>query len=140
MNSKVLQVLEYTKIIERLADKATSAPGRELCLGLLPETDLDIINHNQQETADAFSRLIKKSGISFGNNKPLGASLKSLEIGAALSAGELLKIAGLLENVNRIKAYGRKARNDLQDDSLSQSFDEVQPFIQISEELRRCIL
>ena len=36
MNSKVLQVLEYTKIIERLADKATSAPGRELCLHLLP--------------------------------------------------------------------------------------------------------
>jgi len=140
MNSKVLQVLEYTKIIERLADKATSAPGRELCLNLLPKTDLDEINHDQQETADAFSRLIKKSGISFGNNKPLGASLKSLEIGAALSAGELLKIAGLLENVNRIKAYGRKERNDLPDDSLTCYFDELQPFTQISEELRRCIL
>ena len=140
MNSKVLQVLEYTKIIDRLADKATSAPGRELCMKLLPMTDLDDINRNQSETADAFSRLIKKSGISFGNNKPLGASLKSLEIGAALSAGELLKIAGLLENVNRIKAYGRKERNDLPDDSLSPYFDELQPFTQISEELRRCIL
>lgn len=140
MNSKVLQVLEYTKIIDRLADKATSAPGRELCIKLLPMTDLEEINRNQAETADAFSRLIKKSGISFGNNKPLGASLKSLEIGAALSAGELLKIAGLLENVNRIKAYGRKERNDLPDDSLSPYFDELQPFTQISEELRRCIL
>jgi len=140
MNSKVLQVLEYTKIIDRLADKATSAPGRELCMKLLPMTDLEEINRNQAETADAFSRLIKKSGISFGNNKPLGASLKSLEIGAALSAGELLKIAGLLENVNRIKAYGRKERNDLPDDSLSPYFDELQPFTQISEELRRCIL
>ncbi len=140
MNSKVLQVLEYTKIIDRLADKATSAPGRELCMKLLPMTDLDEINRNQAETADAFSRLIKKSGISFGNNKPLGASLKSLEIGATLSAGELLKIAGLLENVNRIKAYGRKERNDLPDDSLSPYFDELQPFTQISEELRRCIL
>ena len=140
MNSKVLQVLEYTKIIDRLADKATSAPGRELCIKLLPMTDLEEINRNQAETADAFSRLIKKSGISFGNNKPLGASLKSLEIGAALSAGELLKIAGLLENVNRIKTYGRKERNDLPDDSLSPYFDELQPFTQISEELRRCIL
>ena len=140
MNSKVLQVLEYTKIIDRLADRATSAPGRELCMKLVPMTDLEEINRNQAETADAFSRLIKKSGISFGNNKPLGASLKSLEIGAALSAGELLKIAGLLENVNRIKAYGRKERNDLPDDSLSPYFDELQPFTQISEELRRCIL
>ena len=65
MNSKVLQVLEYTKIIERLADKATSAPGRELCLHLLPQTDLEDIKQAQTETADAFSRLVKKSGISF---------------------------------------------------------------------------
>ena len=99
MNSKVLHVLEYTKIIDRLCDKSTSDLGRELCKNLLPMTDLEEINKAQTETADAFSRLVKKSGVSFGNNKPLGASLKSLEIGAALSAGELLKIAGLLENV-----------------------------------------
>ena len=140
MNSKVLQVLEYTKIIDRLADKATSAPGRELCLHLLPQTDLDDIKQAQTETADAFSRLVKKSGISFGNNKPLGASLKTLEIGASLSAGELLRIAGLLENVGRVKAYGRKERTDLPDDSLTHYFDELQPLTPVSEELRRCIL
>lgn len=140
MNSKVLQVLEYTKIIERLADKATSAPGRKLCLHLLPQTDLEDIKQAQKETADAFSRLVKKSGISFGNNKPLGASLKTLEIGASLSAGELLKIAGLLENTNRVKSYGRKERTDLPDDSLAHYFDELQPLTPVSEELRRCIL
>jgi len=140
MNSKVLQVLEYTKIIDRLADKATSAPGRELCLHLLPQTDLDDIKQAQTETADAFSRLVKKSGISFGNNKPLGASLKTLEIGASLSAGELLRIAGLLENTNRVKTYGRKERTDLPDDSLTHYFDELQPLTPVSEELRRCIL
>lgn len=140
MNSKVLQTLEYHKIIERLADKATSAPGRELCLNLIPETDMDVIIHNQQETADALSRLLRKNGISFGNNKPLGASLKTLDIGASLSAGDLLKIAGLLENVNRVKTYGRKERLDLPDDSLSCYFDELQPLTPVSEELRRCIL
>ena len=57
MNPKVLQVLEYHKIIERLADKASSLPGRELCLALTPDTDIDVIIHNQQETADALSRL-----------------------------------------------------------------------------------
>lgn len=140
MNSKVLQTLEYHKIIGHLADKATSAPGRELCLNLIPETDMDVIIHNQQETADALSRLLRKNGISFGNNKPLGASLKTLDIGASLSAGDLLKIAGLLENVNRVKTYGRKERPDLPDDSLSCYFDELQPLTPVSEELRRCIL
>ncbi len=140
MNAKVLQVLEYNKIIDRLADKATSAPGKELCQNLLPQTDLDTITLNQLETADALSRLIKKTGISFGNNKPVGFALKTLEIGGTLSADELLKIAGLLENVNRIKTYGRKERNDLPDDSLTHYFDELQPFTPITEELRRCIL
>ena len=140
MNAKVLQTLEYNKIIERLADKATSAPGRELCMNLLPETDKGVIIHNQQETADALSRLLRKSGISFGNNKPLGASLKTLDIGASLSAGELLKIASLLENVNRVKTFGRKERPDLPDDSLTQYFEDLAPLTPVSEELRRCIL
>lgn len=140
MNSKVLQTLEYNKIIERLADKATSAPGRELCINLIPETDKGVIIHNQQETSDALSRLLRKNGISFGNNKPLGASLKTLDIGASLSTGELLKIAALLENVNRVKTFGRKERPDLPDDSLTHYFDELQPLTPVSEELRRCIL
>ena len=140
MNSKVLQTLEYHKIIGRLADKSTSAPGRVVCLNLLPETNIDVIIHNQQETADALSRLLRKNGISFGNNKSLGSSLKTLDIGASLSAGELLKIAGLLENVNRVKSYGRKERPELPDDSLTHYFDELHPLTPVSEELRRCIL
>lgn len=140
MNPKVLQTLEYHKIIQRLADQATSAPGRELCLNLTPDTNIDSIIQNQQETADALSRLLRKDGISFGNNKILKESLKTLEIGASLSAGELLKIAGLLENVNRVKTYGRKERPDLEDDSLSHYFEELKPLTPVSEELRRCIL
>ena len=61
MNSKVLQVLEYTKIIERLADKATSAPGRELCLHLLPQTDLDDISRHRQRPRMLFPALSKKA-------------------------------------------------------------------------------
>ena len=60
MNSKVLRVLEYYKIIDLLTDKATSDPGRKLCRELIPMTDPDEINHAQAETADALSRLFKK--------------------------------------------------------------------------------
>ena len=66
MNQKALQILEYHKIIEKLTDKASSAPGKELCRNLLPETDLDVITINQAHTRDALSRLFKKGGISFG--------------------------------------------------------------------------
>ena len=38
MNAKVLNTLEYTKIINRLTEHATSDPGRKLCRDLVPMT------------------------------------------------------------------------------------------------------
>jgi len=140
MNSKVLHVLEYDKIRDRLTEKATSPLGKELCKNLVPHIDYDTINKAQIETADALSRLFKKDGINFGNNKPLSFSIKSLEIGSSLSATELLSIAAFLENVNRVKSYGRKERNDDPDDSLTGYFDTLLPLTPVSEEIRRCIL
>ena len=140
MNQKALQILEYHKIIEQLTDKASSAPGKELCRTLQPETDMEIIKKNQAHTRDALGRLFKKGGISFGGNKPVGRALSSLEIGSCLSASELLVIAGLLENANRIKTYGRKDRDDSPADTLDEFFDSIEPLTFISEEIRRCIL
>lgn len=140
MNEKALRILEYDKIIEQLVQKASSIPGKDLCRNLLPQTDLGVILTNQAHTRDALSRLFKKGGINFGGNKPLGRYLSSLEIGSCLSAAELLVIAGLLENANRIKAYGRKERDDLPSDTLDEFFDEIEPLTFLSEEIRRCIL
>lgn len=140
MNTKVIHILEFDKIIAQLADRATSAPGRARCLSLLPDTDISSIQLAQKQTGDALTLLFKKGSISFGNNKPIIASLKSLDIGSCLSSTELLSIASLLENVNRVKAYGRKEHSDLTQDSLSDLFDSLQPLTQVSEEIRRCIL
>lgn len=140
MNSKVLRVLEYHKIIEKLTDKATSAPGKELCKELTPMTDLAKINQAQTQTADALSRLFKKGSTSFGGNADLGMSIKSLEVGSALSAFELLKIASLLENVNRIKSYGRSDKEDTPADTLDEYFNALEPLTNLSGEIRRCIL
>ena len=140
MNSKVLRILEYHKIIDKLIDKATSAPGRKLCKELVPMTELSEIAHAQSETADALSRLFKKGSTSFGGNTDLGPSIKSLEVGSALSSSELLKIAAMLENVNRIKAYGRSDRDDAPADTLDDYFGALEPLTNLASEIRRCIL
>lgn len=140
MNEKVLRTLEYNKIIDRLTEKATSEPGRRLCRDLKPFTDMHVINEAQQQTADALSRLFQKGSTSFGGNKDLGFTLKSLEVGSTLSIPELLKIAGLLENVNRIKTYGRREREEESRDSLDDLFDGLEPLTPLSKEIRRCIL
>ncbi len=140
MNQKVLRVLEYNKIIERLTDKATSEQGRKLAAALEPMTDLEAIGKAQTETADALGYLFRKGSTSFGGNKDLGMCIRSLEIGSVLSIEELLRIAAFLENVNRIKSYGRKEREDEPADSLDVYFGSLEPLTPLSNEIRRCIL
>ena len=140
MNNKVLRVLEYHKIIDQLTQKATSEPGRKLAAALLPMTDLDEIRMAQTQTADALGRLFAKGSTSFGSNRDLGMSLKSLEIGSVLSIAELLRIASFLDNVNRVKAYGRRDRDDVPGDSLDTYFDSLEPLTQLAGEINRCIL
>lgn len=140
MNQKVLKTLEYDKIIAMLTDKADSEPGKKLCRELTPSTDLSEIRNRQQETKDALSRLFKKGSTSFGNNKDLGFSIKSLEIGSTLSAPELLKIAAMLDNVSRVRTYGQKEREDEEPDSLNPYFEQLTPLTQIANEINRCIL
>ena len=140
MNQKVLKTLEFHKILQLLTEKADSEPGKKLCRELEPIDDLTEIRLQQAETRDALSRLFKNGSTSFGSNKDLGFSIKSLEIGSTLSSSELLKIAGLLDNVNRIKTYGKKEREDLPDDSLAPYFEALSPLTQVANEINRCIL
>lgn len=140
MNTKVLTTLEYTKIIDLLTEKADSEPGKKLCRELVPSTDLSAIRTAQQETKDALARLFRIGSTSFGSNRDLGFSIRSLEIGSSLSMSELLKLASFLDNVNRIKTYGKKEREDLPNDSLDAYFEGLTPMTQLANEINRCIL
>lgn len=140
MNTKVLTTLEYTKIIDLLTEKADSEPGKKLCRELVPSTDLSAIITAQRETKDALARLFRIGSTSFGSNRDLGFSIRSLEIGSSLSMSELLKLASFLDNVNRIKTYGKKEREDLPNDSLDAYFEGLTPMTQLANEINRCIL
>lgn len=140
MNQKVLKTLEYNKIIDMLTEKADSEPGKRLCRKLLPSTDLEEIVNSQKLTEDALGRLFKAGSTSFGSNSDLNFSIKSLEIGSTLSIVELMKIASMLDNVSRIKTYGKKDREDAPDDSLTEYFEQLTPLTQVANEINRCIL
>ena len=140
MNTKVLTTLEYTKIIDLLTEKSDSEPGKKLCRELVPSTDLSAIRTAQRETKDALARLFRIGSTSFGSNRDLGFSIRSLEIGSSLSMSELLKLASFLDNVSRIKTYGKKEREDLPNDSLDAYFEGLTPMTQLANEINRCIV
>ncbi len=140
MNQKALKVLEYDKIIQLLADQATSDAGKKRCLELVPMTDKQKITEAQTQTSDALSRIYRKGGLSFGGLKDPGFQMKRLEIGGSLNAAELLSVCTLLEITKRAKAYSRENRDDLPSDSLEELFAGLEPLTPLLEEIRRCIL
>lgn len=140
MNKKALSTLEYDKIIEMLVSHASSPLGKIRCEDLLPSDSIAEIEHQQEQTQDALTRLFQKGNLSFGNVKDVRGSLKRLEIGSTLGITELLQICGLLENTSRVKSYGRRERDNGQRDSLDDLFDSLEPLPQLSGEIRRCIL
>lgn len=140
MNKKVLKTLEYNKIIDRLSDCACSELGKEKCRKLEPISDLNKIKNLQKETADALSLVWQKGSVSFSGLHDISASLKRLEIGSALGAGELLKISSLLKIALRVKTFARKEDADGEPNSLDQLFDSIEPLSNLNSEITGCIL
>ncbi|MFI3207907.1 MAG: endonuclease MutS2 [Eubacteriales bacterium] len=140
MNSKTLQKLEYYKIIDLLTAQATSPSGQKRCKDLEPLTDLSTIETMQEQTAAAFSRLVKKGRLSFSGSTSVESSMMRLEIGGALSSVELLHICKLLETANRVKSFGRHDNSDQSEDCLDVFFQQLEPLSPLSMEIRRCIL
>lgn len=140
MNQKVLRTLEYNKIVERLAEYAFGADTKERCLSLLPSTSLSEITHAQQQTKDAMNRSLKKGRLDCSGIKPLSSAIRRVEIGGTMNIEELLGLCKLLETARRVKAYGRKEREDIPSDSLSEFFDGLEPLSPLCDEIRRCII
>ena len=140
MNQKVLRTLEYNKIVERLAEHAFGADTKERCLSLLPSTSLSEITNAQQQTKDAMNRSLKKGRLDCSGIKPLSSAIRRVEIGGTMNIEELLGLCKLLETARRVKAYGRKEREDIPSDSLSELFDGLEPLSPLCDEIRRCII
>lgn len=142
MNKKVLNTLEYDKIVEQLAKLAGSDGGKKLCRSLTPMTDRDEILEAQRETSDALTHIMTQGPISFQGVTPIKESLKRLELGAPLSMRELLDISSLLACAGQTKHYFRKSLNENEEtgDCLNERYQLLEPLAPLMQEIRRCII
>ncbi len=105
MDTRTRKILEYDKIIDRLASRAHSLPGREMCMSLIPTTDVAEAEMRQRDTDDAVRVLLAKgtpplSGLV--DVRPLAARAVA---GATLSCTELRQVAALLRGAARLHAF-----------------------------------
>ena len=105
MTEKILRVLEYEKIVDRLRDRASSQLGKELASEMVPLTDIVRIEEAQKETTDAVTCILRKGSPPLGGIYDIRSYVRRAEAGGMLNPGELLKIADVLRASRRLKGY-----------------------------------
>ena len=140
MNQKVLQTLEFDKIINILTGYATTELGKLMCANLKPMTEEADILNAQDQTQDALTRIYKRGNVSFFGVSDLSPSLARLKMRGTLGTGELLDIARVLESVKNAVSYGVRMEEDLEADSLDELFESLVPLDDLLHEIRRCII
>lgn len=96
MNPKSLRILEYPKVLDRLAEHTAFSAGRELALALTPTGDFDEVARRQQETAEAKDWIAAKGDVSLGGARDIRNHVKLATIGATLPPSDLLEVSDTL--------------------------------------------
>ncbi len=102
---KSIQTLELPRVLERLAEQAVTAEGKERCLALRPLADADDVERLLEQTTAAAGMMTLSGTPSFSGVKPVGASLQRAQMGGALNTRELLDIAAVLRAARSAREY-----------------------------------
>ncbi len=141
MNEKVLHVLEFDKVIDRLVKNASTERGKAMAASLAPYDNMADIELAQSETADALQRILARGSVSFAGIRDVRGSLHAAEAGGILSTRELMDIASLLETTDQVRRYGISDNDEERIfDSLDDRFNCLAPLNHVAGEIRHCIL
>ncbi len=136
--SKVLETLEYDKIIAMLAECASTDGAKARALSLTPVSDYDAVVERQNKTEDA-KRLINAKGYpSFAAPESVVSSADRAYKGAILSPRELLDIAALLRSARMMLDYIKTDKPF--ETSLDEIFLRLLPSRPLEDKITRSIL
>ncbi len=139
MNKKAIHTLEFDKVINIMTEFSTCPEGRRKCGNLLPLDNLEDIRNLQTQTTDALTRILRSGSLSFSGTRDIVESLKRLEVGSTLGAGELLNISSVLKVAARAKAFSRREESAAED-SINYMFEALEPLTNLNNDITRCIL
>lgn len=107
MNSKIIEKLEYNRIIKQLSDLAITAPAKEQALMLMPSSNFDEVKKSIDQTRVLSNILRVKGPMPITDFKDVRASLKRLKVKANLNGeelGNIFLILSLAKDVSQFTA------------------------------------
>lgn len=105
MNKKILQTLEFNKIIQAVANLAASDLGKEQVLMLSPSISKEEIEVWQDETEDGTKVLKLRGRMPIPKLQNVRPHLKRLDIGASLNGLEIAQIGKILRTTSEINRF-----------------------------------
>jgi DNA mismatch repair protein MutS2 len=104
MNNKTLAVLEYKKILSKVAEHCSFSASKDLALDLMPDTSFDTINKKLKETSEA-RVLLSKNDVSVGGAHDIRGKVKLANRGGVLDPTDLLDIKYSLIASRELRAF-----------------------------------
>lgn len=136
MQKKSLEVLEYPKILERLAKMARSSITKDKILNLKPSTDIDYLRDELEKTA-AMAKIISRNGnIDIFGLYDFTEIIGYVRRNGILEPADLLKVLSLLRVSEYLKDYGK----NIEDTYLLDIFDRISTNEFLKDEIDRSII
>lgn len=139
LDGKIMHTLEYGKLIDRLAQHASTGLGRSAALALQPSTVLDDVKHRLQATDEAYAADRLKGAAPFGGIADIRASLKRAKIGGMLNPAELLDIANTVRGGRRVKRHVTGLHEDHPIPMLHALAEQLTEHRELEASIMRCI-
>ncbi|MFB9330317.1 endonuclease MutS2 [Paenibacillus aurantiacus] len=117
MDTKILQTLEFSKIVHRLTSHAATSLGKAAAEALSPSSDLEEVKLRLQTTDEAYKADRLKGNAPFGGVTDIRPQLLRSKIGGTLNPAELLEVAETIRGSRRVK---RHVLNLHEDDPIPQ--------------------
>ena len=138
MQERNLRVLEYPKILERLAAMAMTEPGKAAARALRPSGDISEVRRLQQETEEALSAYAYHGGSPMAYFSDVSEYLQLAKVGSTLSMKALLTIAEGLRAARTVRNALVSDREDTR--TLSAIASELATNRSLEEEIFNAIL
>lgn len=135
MNERTLKILEYDRILQLLANEASSNLGMGLAKKLKPSAVPELVKERQEETAEALAILWREGEIPLGGIRDIRESLKRAKLGVSLEPTELLAVCDVARAARVLKKFLREKGAQV----LLPYIAQLASFPEIEEQVARAI-
>lgn len=135
MKNKILETMEFHKVVNQLAAYAASETGKATSLNLQPTADKEEIVRLQDETEDGVRLLRMKGGLPIAPFQNIRPHLKRLSIGASLNGQEIAQIGKILQLTQEVTDFFEEL--EVEEVELKRLFDTVSQFVPLNNLMKQ---